>query len=257
MHITKTLSRLALSTLLGLALAGTLSTAPAFADHNPNDEDEMFDPAPLSYPQAAPGSLDLYRWKDYTKTKMETGSVGDKRWEMQRKEDKERHERMVYFHKMYGDEKPGRVMYHHADGRVDWYDEDEMWDPAPLAYPQAAPGSLDLYHWKDYTQTRMRTGSVYDQRWNQEHMKERARRENMEHDKVLYSSKDWDNEDQMWDPAPLSYPQAAPGSLDLYHWKDYTQTRMRTGSVEDQRWNQEHKKEKERRERMKNNGTGK
>jgi len=105
------LKRRILPTLLGLTLLGGLTAVPAFAQsdkdhkmhHNTawDDDDMMFDPAPMSYPQAAPGSIHLYHWKDYTQTKMEPGSAADKRWEIEHKKDKKRHERehAAYFHK--------------------------------------------------------------------------------------------------------------------------------------------------------------
>src|SRR5579871_803401 len=106
------LKRSVLPTLLGLTLIGSDAAAPAFAqserDHKTHhsatmDEDDqpMFDPAPVSYPQAAPGSLNLYHWKDYTQTKMENGSVNDKRREQERKQDKKRHERMAAYHRTF------------------------------------------------------------------------------------------------------------------------------------------------------------
>src|SRR5947209_7508057 len=128
MHTTKTMSRLALSTLLGLALAGTLSASPAFADHDSmqmaGDKDKMFDPAPFAYPQAAPGGVHLYHWKDYTETQWETGSVPDKRWELRHTQERARRERMKQQEGM----SDGKMMYHHTDGSVDWYDEDKAFD---------------------------------------------------------------------------------------------------------------------------------
>lgn len=105
------LIRRILPTLLGLTLLGGLTAAPAFAhgdrDHKTHssaareDDEMMFDPAPMSYPQAAPGSINLYHWKDYTQRKMEPGSVSDKRWEIEHKKDKKRHERAAAFHKTF------------------------------------------------------------------------------------------------------------------------------------------------------------
>jgi len=112
------LKRRILPTLLGLTLLGGLTAVPAFAQsdkdhkmhHNTawDDDEMMFDPAPMSYPQAAPGGIHLYHWKDYTQTTMEPGSVADKRWENQHKKDKKRHERehAAYFHKTLDENTP-------------------------------------------------------------------------------------------------------------------------------------------------------
>jgi len=105
MNTMKTLSGLALSTLLGLALTGTLSAPPAYADQDQKykhtEEELNLDPMPLSYPQAAPGSLNLYHWKDYTETEMEAGSVNAMRRDKEHQLDKERHERMKEYRTMY------------------------------------------------------------------------------------------------------------------------------------------------------------
>jgi len=103
------LQRRVLPTLLGLTLLGGVAAMPAFAqsdrDHKTNynatwdDEDMMPDPAPMSYPQAAPGSLHLYHWKDYTQTKMAPGSASDKRGDNDHKKDKKRHERAASYHR--------------------------------------------------------------------------------------------------------------------------------------------------------------
>ena len=110
------LKRRVLPTLLGLSLFGCAAAVPAFAqsdrDHKTShstdwdDEKPMFDPAPMSYPQAAPGSLHLYHWKDYTQRKIENGSVSDKRWDNEHKKEKKRRERAASYHRSYNSE-PG------------------------------------------------------------------------------------------------------------------------------------------------------
>src|SRR5436305_8378152 len=86
----------AFSALLGLALIGWITTVPALAqdtsygdrmdngailrdrDRDMKDEDwESLDPMPPSYPFAAPASLHLYHWKDYTKTELRPGSAAE------------------------------------------------------------------------------------------------------------------------------------------------------------------------------------
>ena len=233
MHTTKSASRLALSTLLGVALAGTLSVVPAFADHMVSDDMKMSmpDPMSMSYPQAAPGGVHLYHWSDYTRTEIHSGSATDMRMDNE-------HKKMDH----------GGMMGMAMD------DDDMMWDPAPLAYPQAAPGGTHLYHWKDYTQSEMEPGSVPDKRWEIRHKRDEKRREKMAGGRNGMSM---DDDDMMWDPAPLSYPQAAPGGTHLYHWKDYTQSEMEPGSVPDKRWENDRKKDEKRHEKMEKGGMSK
>jgi hypothetical protein len=100
--------RLTVSTLLGLAILGWAATVPAYgqatpnrtksvsrrssaekkamaerdidADVNGDDADPaMTDPAPVGYPQAAPGSIDQYHWTDYTRKFLASGSVSEER----------------------------------------------------------------------------------------------------------------------------------------------------------------------------------
>ncbi len=63
------------------------------------------------------------------------------------------------------------------------------------------------------------------------------------------------------DPAPMNYPEAAPGSLDAYHFTDYTHNDISEGSVSDVRERKErimaayrHAEERRTREMMRNNG---
>jgi hypothetical protein len=235
---TKNLSRLALSTLLGLTLAGTGIVA-AHADQNTKDNDRMTDdemmtdPAPLSYPTAAPGGLHLYHWSDYTKTELQSGSAEetrhDKMWQRERARREQR-----------------EMMFHRTSDSAMTSDatEPNRIDPASLGYPHAAPGSLHLYHWKDYTRTEMASGSAEDTRrdkmWKMD--KERMEDRKMRHNE---SEMDEEMEDDI-DPMSLGYPHAAPGSLHLYHWKDYTRTEMASGSTEDTRHDKMHDADKKR-----------
>src|SRR5207244_7713459 len=111
---------------------------PAFAqsdrDHKTHhnttwdDEDRMFDPAPLAYPQAAPGGLHLYHWKDYTQTKMETGSVSDKRWEMEHKKDKKRRDRTAQYHRTYDTDTMSDTATTGWSDNNEWKDMDQNGD---------------------------------------------------------------------------------------------------------------------------------
>ena len=246
MYTNKKLFRIALPTLLGLTLTGTgLMVARAqdsttdqgtksnksmksdkhhrMDDDNMMTDDEMdIKSAPLSYPQSAPGSLHLYHWTDYTKTEMKEGSVAET--------DRDRMHRMA-------------MKMHRRDAMMtddEKMDEKMGIDPAPMGYPRAAPGSLHLYHWTDYTKTDIAPGSAADQRDKETRMMEMKmhRRDAMMTDDEKMADK------QRIDPAPMGYPQAAPGSLHLYHWTDYTESTIAPGSAAEQRDKQARKADK-------------
>lgn len=69
---------------------------------------------------------------------------------------------------------------------------------------------------------------------------------------------DWDGDESdptRVDPAPMSYPFAAPGGINLYHWTDYTRTNWAEGSVQDERearMELQDRRRKARAERLKN-----
>ena len=240
--------KLALSTALALVLC--VGAAPARAQDGMHDSDmkdmsdadmmSMYYPAPLSYPFASPGSLNLFHWSDYTQTDLEAGSMPDKMMEMQMAAD-----RMHIY--------PGDVSYDKPmmGKTMDMSDEDMdhmgMWsgtsmDPMALSYPFAAPGSLDLFHWSDYSGRSLMTGSVEDTREHNQMMEDQKRMDKMAMSNMHHGA-DMDAEDEMMDPAPLSYPFAAPGSLDLYHWRDYSKTELETGSTDDKRMENDQKKD--------------
>jgi hypothetical protein len=207
-------SRLALSTLLGLALAGAALALPAFAEDSGSDS--TTDPMPLSYPFAAPGSLHVYHWTDYTRTDLAPGSAAD--------------------------QKRDNMMAEHKTPISDT-DMTNV-DPLALSYPMAAPGSLHVYHWTDYTRTDLAPGSVTDQRWD--NMKKIAEHRTLA-DENGYWSREYRDYMAFTDPMPLSYPFAAPGSLHVYHWTDYTRTDLAPGSTEDQKWDNMKKTEEQNR----------
>jgi hypothetical protein len=240
------MSRLTLVTLLGAALTGA-SLLNVRADDNSwkDDDAEMSYPAPVHYPQAAPGSLDLYHWKDYTETSLKSGSIVEARDRREAKLDKQRKEQLMALNS-----EDQRILMHRD--KDDVWDRWNMLDASPVRYPEAAPGSLNLYHWTDYSETTMAPGSA---EFARERMMERMEREQRKEDPygmAMHRDKNdaWDSWNMM-DPAPLRYPEAAPGSLNLYHWTDYTRTTLAPGSVEEARWKQQHEMDKMRKEQMK------
>jgi hypothetical protein len=69
--------RSVLLALAGIGLSCCMGALPVSAD----DRETYADPMPLSYPYAAPGMLDMWHWTDYTRTKLEPGSVNDVQFE--------------------------------------------------------------------------------------------------------------------------------------------------------------------------------
>lgn len=256
---TPKMSRLALVTLLGATLTGA-SLLSAHADdtsrmHSNSDRDSSWkddddafadlDAAPVSYPEALPGSLNLYHWKDYTNTSLKYGSVMDTRYWRQVKLDKMRHDRMM----AYESNDQSAMMHRDKGDKSDW--DVTMYDPAPVRYPNAEPGALHLYHWTDYTRNSLAFGSADDARWTaMEKMdRERMQESRMHRDKSDMS--DWDA--TMYDPNPVTYPNVLPGAVHLYHWTDYRRDSLSFGSADDTREQQMRKTEKMRRDQMKQN----
>ena len=128
-----------------------------------------------------------------------------------------------------------------AQGKMD--DDDEMDEmglstrPMAINYPQAIPGGLDLFHYTDYTMTKLKPGSAADA-MEMKMMKMDAK---MEQDRMTREANMTDAQKmrmmKLYPPAPLAfnYPQAIPGGLDLFHYMDYTGTTLMAGSAADMR----------------------
>jgi hypothetical protein len=141
-------------TLLGLALIVGVSAAPAFAQDNEGSRDPM----PLSYPMAAPGSLHLYHWTDYTRSEMAPGSAQEARQEQSRKE-AERFHRSIKSDRDNDDYSGDRMnsdrpMYH----RSNISDSDLDNDATTLAEDNSSTGSTS------YDNTSYKHNTTYKKR---------------------------------------------------------------------------------------------
>ena len=187
------------------------------------DGDEYTDPAPIDYPAAAPGSIGNYHFKSYRANTLVEGSVTDARMDKEMMRDKKL--------AMMGN----KNMTARDAFKMSYYDDPLMADPAPANYPAAAPGSLHLYNFSDYTGTKIIEGSAEDKRMQRDAARDKKMammgNKNMTARDAFRMSY-YDNP-FMADPAPVNYPQAAPGSLHLYSFSDYTGTKMVEGSVGD------------------------
>ena len=97
-----------------------------------DDNDEMGIPVAPSYPNSAPGNLDMNHWSDFRMKRMHHGSASEARMDKMKAKAK-----MV-------DEDEGRLL------------------PEAPSYPMEAPGNLDMNHWTDFTQMHMKPGSAHE-----------------------------------------------------------------------------------------------
>ncbi len=163
--------------------------------------------SPLNYPEAVPGGIDMYYWKDLKKQHMRTGSAAE-----------------AAFIRRYR-----RMEFRLSKEPIMEAEEDLM--GAPLSYPEAVPGGADLYYWKDLSRTHMRTGSAAERNWIRRYRKMEMR----------LSKEPMRDEEQDLLPAAPSYPSEAPGNLDMYYWNDFTRMHQRSGSAMDARDSMMHK----------------
>ena len=149
-----TRSRFTLSTVLGLALAGLClgsaqaqSSSRKMMKHEAKVMDErMKEPASIGYPFAAPATLHLYHYTDYTMEDIAEESATMKKMDnMKMRDDMMRDQAMMHDNRMMHEG------YYMTDEDGMMMDEEMMMEPAPIGYPFAGPGALHLYHYTDYT----------------------------------------------------------------------------------------------------------
>lgn len=110
-----------------------------------------------------------------------------------------------------------------------------MSHPLAFNYPQSIPGGLDLFHYTDYTMTKLKPGSAMDA-IEMMTMKMDAK---MEQDRMMRDANMTDAQKmrmmKLYPPVPLAfnYPQSIPGGLDLFHYMDYSGTSLMEGSARD------------------------
>ena len=176
---------------------------------------KYIDPAPMNYPMAAPATLDLYHFDSYTGDRIMAGSVVDHHMDKMMETDKKAMEADKMNHRIT------RGAYH---------DDPFTADPAPMNYPMAAPATLDLYTYTDYTMNKMTSANFMNMKTDRTMMKD-----NMTPGSHGYSRQAYYDDPFTADPAPVNYPFAAPASLDLYHFSDYSMDKLGTGSASDKK----------------------
>lgn len=215
-----TLRKLISAGILGVSLAA-LSGLPTLAQEkamdNPyeNVPDEEFKTPvwAMTYPMAAPGSVHLMHWHGYDRQTAMAGSVNDFMAEKNRRMDKMyRDTRATYWNKMSDSEK------------MQW--EEARAYPISFSYPMASPASLHLMHWHGLDRQEMMAGSVNDMMYMTEREKDKMWRDEMMKNPWTEAEMEMRAE-----PLDMTYPMAAPGSLHLYHFKDYRRGEIMSGSA--------------------------
>ena len=172
-------TRLALTSALSIALCASLGMAQAqtmkkdkmhndtmmsdrMSSMSDDDYDEMGIPVAPSYPWAAPGSLDLNHWTDYSGKHMKSGSATDAMM----------------------DARSGKMSG--SAGRMDHMEDPDELIPVAPGYPWAAPGTLDLNYWTDYTERHMASGSATSARMDKMGSRDKMNTASMMHEEEEY-----------------------------------------------------------------------
>jgi hypothetical protein len=233
-----TRSRFTLSAVLGLALAGVCigsAQAQSGMKHMMKmEEGRMKQPAPIDYPFAAPGTLHLYHYDDYTHESISEESASMKQMDNRMMQDK-----MMRDGAMMREDRMMGEGYFMTDENGMMVSEEEMMEPAPIGYPFAGPGSLHLYHFTDYTMEGLAEQSATMKKMDNMHMQDK-----MMHDGMMM-------DEEMMEPAPIGYPFAAPGGLHLYHYDNYAGEGLSEGSATMAKMDKAEKMEKKSMKRMK------
>ncbi len=126
----------------------------------------------------------------------------------------------------------------------DWMAGNFAWmsDPAAVNYPLAAPGAIDMYHFAGYRGFNLMPLSPTDVRYQQQ----------MQQDLMMHRSSTDEEDESMVDPAPVSYPLAAPGQTDMFHFKSYRGIDIEPGSVEDARYQRWMQRDMQQKQQMQN-----
>ncbi len=154
-------------------------------------------PVAASYPEAAPGSLDMMHWTDIRRMHTAEGSAAD---EYKIKTQVRLDDRLS--------NEPIRTQY-------------DDFRPVAPSYPSAMPGSLDTYHFTNFKRNHTYEGSAADMY--------KIKTQNRLDNRLSKTPLDEDDFEPM--PVATSYPQEAPGNLDMSHWTDFRRMHQRSGSA--------------------------
>lgn len=117
--------------------------------------------------------------------------------------------------------------------------------PAGIDYPYAAPGTIDMYHFRSFRKFTMQPGSIADARWRMEHQRDIEMHRSMMEDEAEAGSDATTRPDSPFatQPTPVDYPFAPPGNADMMHFRSYRRMSTAPGSVADAEWMRMHQAE--------------
>jgi hypothetical protein len=202
------------------------SSDEATSDSMMTDEDmlneSMPDPMQVNYPFAAPGTIDMMHFHSYRGITLMPGSPTEARYHRDRMKDEMNNTSSIQ-------------------------DNEEMAEPMPVNYPFAAPDTVDMMHFHTYRGINLMPGSVTDERYRQQTMKDQTQGASAQSPtgadtSAPYSSmqeRSIPEDEEIADPAPVSYPFAAPGTIDMVHYRSYRGMTLEPGSVTETRYEQQ------------------
>jgi hypothetical protein len=184
--------------------------------------ESMPDPMAINYPFAGPGTIDMRHFHSYRGMTLMPGTATEARYHRDRMQDEMNNASSIK-------------------------DNEEMADPAPINYPFAGPGTVDMMHFHTYRGINLMPGSPTDERFQQQTMKDQTPGASVQSSaqgdtSAPYSSREERSvsEDQeIADPAPINYPFAAPGTIDMAHFHTYRGITLEPGSVTEKQYEQQ------------------
>jgi hypothetical protein len=190
------------------------------------DEDmlneSMPDPMTINYPFAGPGTIDMVHFHSYRGINLMPGSATEARYHRDRMQDEMKNTSSIK-------------------------DNEEAADPAPINYPFAAPGTVDMSHFHTYRGINLMPGSPTDERYQKQTLKDQMPGASVQGSaqgdtSAPYSSREErsiEEDQEIADPGPINYPFAAPGTVDMAHFHGYRGINLEPGSVTDKQYEQQ------------------
>lgn len=193
------------------------------------------------YPFVAPGALNVYTYTPYTGNPFAEGTLYGR-------VDK----KSLYApNALTATDDPNSPYYYNVPTAGTHYDAqgyvipyDTYTGPYFYHYPVVSPGALEIYDYTPYTGNPFAEGTYYG----------KVDKKNLlaPHPLRRHPDAEEEEDDDYVAPAPLNYPSAAPGSLHLYHYRDYNQDDLVTGNLDKARMEKQERREM-RSQRMKKN----
>jgi hypothetical protein len=201
----------------------------AYMSIDPTDPAWYNDPMPVNYPFAAPGNLDMYHFRSYRGATLEPDSAASVRNDIRNIQ--------------------SQMLYHTGPNGSTEADMDMIY-PMPVNYPFAAPGNTDMYHFRSYRRGTLEPDSAASVRADQQMRISRRQYQEMNAYGTSQEETNW------YDPMPVNYPFAAPGNLDMYHFRSYRGATLEPDSAASARTEHQIRQEKRARRQMQPGNSG-